>query len=94
MVTQKVFEYLRARRPILALVPDGVCRQVIDETRAGASIYPADIPGIKQAILNFYARWRRNELAVPPWDRLSYYSRRQLTNQLASRLNSIISLDK
>ncbi len=94
MVTQKVFEYLRARRPILALVPDGVCRQLIDEAQAGASVYPADIPGIKQAILNFYARWRRNELAVPPWDRLSDYSRRQLTNQLASRLNSIISLDK
>jgi glycosyltransferase involved in cell wall biosynthesis len=94
MVTQKLFEYLRARRPILALVPDGVCRKVIDEARAGTCVYPSDIPGIKQAMLNFFTRWQRNELAVPPWDRLMSYSRQALTSRFAAHLNTLISLDK
>lgn len=94
MLTQKVFEYLRARRPILALVPEGECRHMIDETRAGTCVYPTDIRGIKHEILSFYGRWVRKELTVPPWDRLTYYSRQQLTNQLASHLSSLISLDK
>jgi glycosyltransferase involved in cell wall biosynthesis len=32
MVSQKVFEYLAARRPVLALIPSGACEQLLAET--------------------------------------------------------------
>ena len=46
VLSGKVFEYLAAERPILALVPpDGAAASLIDETGAGVVVAPEDVAG-------------------------------------------------
>ena len=52
MLSGKVFEYLAAERPILALVPpDGAAAQLLRETGAGVVVAPEDVDGIARALV-------------------------------------------
>jgi glycosyltransferase involved in cell wall biosynthesis len=81
ILSGKVFEYLAAERPILAVVPpDGAAAQLIRDTGAGVVAAPEDEDAIREALVSLHARWRRSELDGPPlsaeWrDRLSRASR-------------------
>ena len=51
VLSGKVFEYLAAERPILALVPpDGAAAALIRDAGAGVVVAPEDIEGIKAAL--------------------------------------------
>lgn len=52
--TGKLFEYIASKRPILALVPEGVAANIIRETNAGIVINPDDKRAIKKAIMTLY----------------------------------------
>src|SRR2546421_6130520 len=57
VLSGKVFEYLAAERPILALVPpDGAAAQLIRETGAGVVVAPEDIDGIAAALRDLHER--------------------------------------
>jgi glycosyltransferase involved in cell wall biosynthesis len=63
VLSGKVFEYLAAQRPILALVPpDGAAAELIRETGAGVVVAPEDVDGIAAALRELHARWRANDL--------------------------------
>ena len=58
MLSGKVFEYLAAGRPILAVVPpDGAAAELIHETGAGIVVAPDDVPGIGEALRGLHARF-------------------------------------
>ena len=58
VLTGKVFEYLAARRPILAAVPpDGEAAHLIERTGAGIVVPPHDVDAIAEAIRTFHDRW-------------------------------------
>jgi glycosyltransferase involved in cell wall biosynthesis len=88
----KLFEYLAARRPILAAVPpDGTAAQLIREANAGIVVAPDDVDGIQHALEELVDQWRAGELAdvsLPPavTERIS---RRTRARQLAELLQSI-----
>src|SRR5262249_30247054 len=51
VLSGKVFEYLAAGRPILAVVPpDGAAAELIRETGAGAVVAPDDVDGIEREL--------------------------------------------
>jgi hypothetical protein len=62
--TGKVFEYVAARRPVLALVPrDNVAALLLDRagatrTGGGARVDPEDVEGIARAVLDAWRTWR------------------------------------
>jgi glycosyltransferase involved in cell wall biosynthesis len=59
----KLYEYLAARRPILAAVPpDGTAAQLVREAGAGIVVAPDDIAGIRRSLDELVARWRAGEL--------------------------------
>jgi glycosyltransferase involved in cell wall biosynthesis len=59
----KIFEYLAAERPILALVPpDGAGDEIVRETGAGVVVAPDDERAIREALLGLHARWRSGQL--------------------------------
>jgi glycosyltransferase involved in cell wall biosynthesis len=59
VLSGKVFEYLAAERPILAIVPpDGAAAALIRETGAGVVASPDDVPAIREALGSLHARWR------------------------------------
>jgi glycosyltransferase involved in cell wall biosynthesis len=67
VLSGKVFEYLAAERPILALVPpDGAAAGLIRETGTGVVVSPEDEAGIGDALRSLHARWRNGGLDQAP----------------------------
>ena len=67
ILSGKVFEYLAAERPVLAVVPkDGAAAQLVRETGAGVVADSDDVPAIRDALVSLHERWRRGELDQPP----------------------------
>jgi glycosyltransferase involved in cell wall biosynthesis len=63
VLSGKVFEYLAAERPILAVVPpDGAAAELIREAGAGIVAAPDDIGGIRSALAELESSWRAGRL--------------------------------
>ena len=92
VLSGKVFEYLAAERPVLAIVPeDGAAAQLIRDTGAGVVAGPEDVPAIRDALVALHAQWREGKLdgtpLSPEWrDKLSRASR---VEELAELLESL-----
>jgi glycosyltransferase involved in cell wall biosynthesis len=92
VLSGKVFEYIAAQRPILAVVPpDGAAARLLRDTGAGVVVAPEDVDGIRAALVDLHARWRGGDLDGAP---LSDEWREQLSRgrrveQLADLLRSL-----
>ena len=92
VLSGKVFEYIAAERPILAVVPpDGAAAKLLRDTGAGTVVAPEDVDGIRAALVDLHARWRDRGLDAPPltpeWrERLSRGAR---VEELADLLRSL-----
>jgi glycosyltransferase involved in cell wall biosynthesis len=88
VLSGKVFEYLAAGRPILAVVPpDGAAAELIRETSAGTVVAPDDVEGIARALRDLASRHANGglaavELADDVRDRLSRRARAEETAEL------------
>jgi glycosyltransferase involved in cell wall biosynthesis len=77
VLSGKVFEYVAAERPILAVVPpDGAAAQLVRDANVGIVAAPEDVDAIRDALVELHARWRAGRLDGTPlsqeWrDRLS-----------------------
>ncbi|MFX1521860.1 MAG: glycosyltransferase family 4 protein, partial [Promethearchaeota archaeon] len=78
----KLFEYLGAKRPILAIAPPGPAADIISSTKTGVIVPPRDTGVIAQAIFNLFQEWKSGTLKVEESD-VSEYDRRVLTQKLA-----------
>ncbi|MDR2853827.1 MAG: glycosyltransferase family 4 protein [Prevotellaceae bacterium] len=85
----KIFEYLAAKRPIVAFgTHDSDIARVIRETKSGITIdYNAESE-TKQAITDLYARYKNNTLHLKS-EAVEQYSRRKLTEKYAALLESL-----
>jgi glycosyltransferase involved in cell wall biosynthesis len=92
VLSGKVFEYLAAERPILAVVPpDGAAAELIRDADAGVVVAPDDVGGMAAALRDLHARWRAGALAgttlSQEWrDRVSRRARVEELAQLLERL--------
>jgi hypothetical protein len=87
ILTGKFFEYLAAKRPILAVGPtDGDAAVVLNETGAGVMVDFADEQATKTAILNYYNLYKNAALIVQS-ESVERFSRRSLTGELVGLLN-------
>ncbi|GIU93792.1 MAG: hypothetical protein KatS3mg012_0249 [Gaiellaceae bacterium] len=92
VLSGKVFEYLAARRPILAVVPpDGAAAALVRETSAGIVVAPDDVEGIRAALEELHGRFLDGgladvELTEEERERLS---RRARVEELAELLREI-----
>jgi glycosyltransferase involved in cell wall biosynthesis len=92
VLSGKVFEYLAAGRPVLAVVPeDGAAAELVRETGAGIVVGPEDVPAIREALVSLHAQWRAGRLdgasLSPEWrDRLSRAAR---VEELADLLQTL-----
>lgn len=93
MSTGKLFEYLGARKPIFALVPDGDARQVLTKSGAAFIAPPDDIDAITAQILTLYDLHKNDRLPAPSYSYVEQYSRRALAGRLASLLASLLAAD-
>jgi glycosyltransferase involved in cell wall biosynthesis len=92
VLSGKVFEYLAAERPILAIVPtDGAAAELILAAGAGVVVAPDDVEGMTAALRELHERWRNGALDDPAlseeWrDRVSRRTRVEELAQLLERL--------
>ena len=92
VLSGKVYEYLAAGRPILAVVPpDGAAAELIRETDAGVVVAPDDVEGIRGALEDLHARFRNGGLPSIGLDddvarRLSRQARAEQTAELLREL--------
>jgi len=89
ITTGKIYEYLAARKPILAIVPEnGAAAQLLRENNIGVIVEPNDKDGIKRALLGWFEKYKAGTLdsGLPTPD-LKRYERRYLTQKLAGFFN-------
>ncbi len=90
VMTGKIFEYLAARKPILALAPDhSGAAQLIKKLKVGQVAHPLDKKAIKEKIHKFYQLWQHGKLSVPLID-LAKYDRQYLTGRLAKTFDRLM----
>lgn len=89
-VPSKFFQYLGSGNPVLALVPPGEVRTILEKTQAGVYVDPDDTDNIAGAIIglydDYYARgeqFERNE------DEVMKYERNYLTSLLVRALERL-----
>lgn len=93
MYPGKLFEYLRLKKPILALSPEnGVVDQLIMETDRGYNVDFDDIEGIEQSLLEEYNKWLIGNGSIIRSDsKIEEYERKNLTGQLSQVFHSVSS---
>lgn len=87
ILTGKIFEYLAAQVPVLAIgPPDGDLADILNQTKSGLISGFNDENQLKKNILEFYngkvINFDKNEIAR--------YSRRELTKELSGVLNKLV----
>ncbi len=89
IVTGKLYEYLGARKPILALAPEGEAASLIRSLGAGFVVPPHDEHRIACALKEIYESWQAGTLRLSAVDsaRAAAFDRRVLTKQLAAVLD-------
>lgn len=88
--TGKLFEYLAARRPILAIGgPRGVVSELLEETRAG--IHASGYEKLKQVFIELYEQYRI--LGYVPYkgreEHITKYSHREMARRFASLMEEL-----
>ena len=87
--TGKVFEYLAARRPILAVGPmGGNTQQLIVSTNSGIFLPFDDVTRIEEGIGKFWDWYKRNWIGYEPTG-IERYSRKELTHRMALLFDKI-----
>jgi glycosyltransferase involved in cell wall biosynthesis len=80
----KVYEYIGARKPILANIPEGFVKQTIQEFEGNIVLPPKDVDETAAAIKRMYDRFEKNETNNTSNDIVERYNRINLANELAN----------
>ena len=88
--TGKIFEYLAARRPILAIGPQGVVSKLLNETKAGH--HANDLTSLKKIIVNFYKEFQsQGQVSYQGnWEEISKYSQIEMARQFTELFEKIL----
>ncbi|MEI8085377.1 MAG: glycosyltransferase [Paludibacter sp.] len=89
ILTGKLFEYLAAKRPVMAFGPtDGDAASVLYNANAGEMIDFEDEKTTRNLILNYYSQFKDNKLYLNSKS-VERFTRKSLTSELAMLLNNL-----
>jgi glycosyltransferase involved in cell wall biosynthesis len=93
VLTGKVFEYLGAARPILALVPlDGPTAELIRSSNTGVAVDADDVAAIAQTLESLHSQWATGTLTYTPNRTVvDQYNRRAQTERLAGLFDDLVA---
>ena len=91
IITGKIFEYLQAKRPILAIGPeDGDAAMILKNTNAGTIVGFKNKTALKATILKLYKDFKEEKLVVKSIN-IEQYHRKNVTSQLAEVIKKVVS---
>ncbi len=84
-MTGKFFEYLGAKRPIFAMVPEGPLKEIILEGGFGTVAPPKDVSEIADKFMRHYEQWKKQDAIPfnPDQDIRNRFTRKKLTEKIA-----------
>ncbi|MEX0359386.1 MAG: glycosyl transferase family 1, partial [Allomuricauda sp.] len=84
IIPGKLFEYLNAKRPILALGPtDWEAGRIVQETKAGISLSTTDAPALKNVLLDWFEQFKKGGFSANSIG-IEKFHRRELTKELVN----------
>lgn len=91
ILTGKLYEYLAARKPILALVEgakDPELEQILEQTQSGRVFYDDGLPELEIFILTAYRDWQKTggKMLLNPLDKLQSFTWPVLMDRLAEAI--------
>jgi len=92
LVPAKLFEYLRAGRPVLAMVGPGATAELLRQTGGGWIVDPRSRGALTEALAEAYGAWEAGTLEARAADprALRRFSRERLAGELAGHLDSLL----
>lgn len=89
ILTGKIFEYLASNRPVLCIGPkDGDAAAIINEAGSGLVVEYEEVEVVKVQLKSWYEAFLNNSLSTKS-SNIDIYSRRSLTQKMATVLNEI-----
>ena len=84
----KLFEYLRAKKPIFVIGEEGDATRIAQESGLGIVVSPKNIHQVKEKLLEIYQKKMNGDVIVKPNHAyINTYNRTQLTSEFAGVLN-------
>ena len=83
VLTLKLFDYMNAKRPILAIAPEGEVSKAMEGYELGKTVFPGDRHGVAKALEQFYQQWKPGNQLKTCGKGLSVFNRENLTGKLA-----------
>ncbi|WP_422351356.1 glycosyl transferase family 1 [Flagellimonas sp.] len=84
IIPGKLFEYLNAKRPILALGPtEWEAGRIVQETKAGISLSTTDAPALKNVLLDWFEQFKKGGFSANSIG-IEKFHRRELTKELVN----------
>lgn len=90
VICGKLVEYIRAKKPIFAIVPEGAAKSLIEKYNIGVCAYPENLQAIKNAFLELYRKYKMGTLSISENQQLlQQLDSRNLTKKLTKILNKL-----
>lgn len=89
----KVGEYIGSRKNIIACIPEGVTKKLLEKYNAIRFI-PDETPElISDTIFEYFKLWLKNEMPEANEEMVRLYNRKNITGELAKELNYLLDVE-
>lgn len=90
IIPGKIFEYLAANRPIISIGPKGSdSDHILKLSDSGVTFDITDKDKLENHLLNLFVSYKHGNISIPNSKNIEQFSRRNLTEKMASVLNKI-----